>query len=203
MSIPSLTSSSLPVYLTYIPHLLSLLATSFLILTYSNYPDKTNRRNIRLALTSGVDRKVFVKTRASWRLSKKAQENMHRSDPKVHSLSFFLSLPSSLSLLPLVFSNLISFYPPPSSLLVYTNSAYRRRQPKRRLPLPKKEPQRKPPPKRQLLPRNQLPKRQLLPKRKLPRKHLPARGRRRLPRRAPLPRNEHQRTMHQSLPRRK
>jgi len=47
-----------------------------------NYPEKTNRRYISLALNSGVERKIFVKTRLTYRLSKKAQINMSRADPK-------------------------------------------------------------------------------------------------------------------------
>jgi len=47
-----------------------------------NYPEKTNRRYIRQALNSGVERKTFVKTRLTYRLSKKSQINMSRADPK-------------------------------------------------------------------------------------------------------------------------
>jgi hypothetical protein len=71
----------------------------FYLILGSNYPDKTNRRSVRLALSSGVDRKVFVKTRASWRLSKKAQDNMHRSDPKVSISSYLSSLSPFLYIL--------------------------------------------------------------------------------------------------------
>jgi len=48
----------------------------------ANNPDKNNRRYIRQALNSGVEKKIFIKTKGSYRLSKKAQEKMSRTDKK-------------------------------------------------------------------------------------------------------------------------
>lgn len=48
----------------------------------ANYPEKTNRRFIRQALNAGVEKKLFAKHKASYRLTRETQEKMDRATPK-------------------------------------------------------------------------------------------------------------------------